>query len=121
MTSTPSKESCGSKTSTPSASRRSVTPTLPRGILTRSVKFSFRSIAAVDHADDEVAPWIESFHRQLELRFGGNELERVRRRNAEACARRLHADAPVGEQVEIERAVLAERIAGAEAIGDFAV
>src|SRR6266498_1129896 len=120
-TATPSKESCGSNRSTPSASRRSVTRTLPRGILSRSVKFSFRSIAVVDHAHHEIAPRIEPFHRQLKLRFRGDQLERVRRGDPETNARGVNADGIAGEQVEIERAVLPERVAGPETIGNLAV
>jgi hypothetical protein len=54
--------------STPSSSRRSVTRTSLRGIFARSVKFSFRSIVGIDDAHDEIAPRVESFHRDLKLR-----------------------------------------------------
>src|SRR5258706_12666687 len=80
----PSKERRGSKSSVPSASRRSVTRMLARGKRARSVKFSFRSIVRfvqrIVQMDDEVAPRIESFHRDQELRRRRHQLEGVDRR-----------------------------------------
>src|SRR5216684_5664056 len=120
----PSKESRGSKTSVPSASRRSVTRMLARGIRARSVKFSFRSIVrfvqGIVQADDEVAPRIESYHRDQELRRRRDQLEGIDRGRPQTDAVRLHGNAAVGRQIEIERAVLAEGIAGADAVGDLA-
>src|ERR1700719_3239737 len=93
MTFVPSNDSCGSNSSTPSGSRRSVTRTLARGILVRSVKFSFRSIAALGHPHDEIAPRVESFQGDLELRRRRRELEGIDRRRPHPHAIRLHADA----------------------------
>src|ERR1041384_5017358 len=91
-TGTPSNESCGSNASTPSSSRRSATRMLPRGIFARSVKFSFRSIAGIDDPDDEIAPGVESFQGEMELRGRRHELECVHRRRTEADSFRLHVD-----------------------------
>src|ERR1700686_196324 len=120
-TAMPSKERRGSNSSVPSASRRSVTRTLARGIRARSVKFSFRSMFGIDDADDEVAPRIESFHRDLKLRRRGDQLEGIDRGRPQTCPARLPGNAAVRHQVEIEGTVLVERIAGANAIGDLAV
>src|SRR5260221_14023902 len=117
----PSNDSCGSNTSTPSAFRRSVTRTLARGSFVLSVKFSFRSIAGLGHAHDEIAPRVESFHGDLKLRRRGRQLEGVDRRRPHPHALGLHADAVRCHEVEVEGAVFAERIAGAHAIGDFAM
>src|SRR5436190_2312796 len=118
-TSMPSKESCGSKTSVPLSSRRSVIRTCVRGTLTRSVKFSFRSIAGVDHAHDEVAPRIESFHGDLKLRRGRNEVERIDGSGTQARALHLYADLAAGRQVEIEGTVFPKRVSRADAVRDF--
>src|ERR1700692_1138035 len=88
----PSKERRGSNSSVPSASRRSVTRTLARGIRARSVKFSFRSMINIDDADDEVAPRIESFHRDLELRGRRDQLEGIDRGRPQTRPVRLHGN-----------------------------
>src|SRR6266446_10562339 len=115
----PSNDSCGSNTSTPSASRRSDTRTLARGIFVLSVKFSFRSIACLGHAHDEIAPRVESFHGDLVFRRRRRELEGIDRRRAHPHALRVNVDLAGGHEVEVERAMFAERIAGPDAIGHF--
>src|SRR6185369_3194444 len=102
----PSSEMCGSNSNVPSSSRRSETRTLVRGIFARSVKFSFRSIAGIDHAHHEVAARIESFHRDLKLCRGRHDFEGIDRGGAQTCALGVHVDALFRHQVEIERAVL---------------
>src|SRR5947209_13972228 len=115
-TSTPSNERRGSKTSVPPSSRRSVTRTLARGIFVRSVKLSFRSIAGIDDANDEIAPLIEPFHGEVKLRRRGDQLEGVDRRRPHAYSLGVHGDGSLGRQVEVEGAVLAEGISGPHAI-----
>src|SRR5258708_30905583 len=121
MMAVPSKDSCGSNTSTPSASRRSDTRTLARGIFVLSVKFSFRSIAALGHAHDEITPRVESFHGDLILRRGWCELEGIDRGRPHPHAVRLDADSDGGHEVEVEGAMFAERIAGPDSVRHFAV
>src|SRR5713226_8380688 len=94
-TAMPSKERRGSNSNMPSASRRSVTRTLARGIRARSVKFSFRSMFGIDDADDEVAPRIESFHRDLELCGRGEQLEGIDGCWPQTRPVRLHGNASV--------------------------
>src|SRR5258708_25515565 len=106
-----SKDSGGSNTSTPSASRRSDTRTLARGIFVLSVKFSFRSIAALGHAHDEITPRVESFHGDLILRRGWCELEGIDRGRPHPHAVRLATDPEAAHDVEVERAMLASPIA----------
>src|SRR5438045_4044591 len=100
-TARPSKDNRGSKTSVPSSSRRSVTRTLARAIFVRSVKFSFRSIVCIDQAHDEVAPRIESFHRELKSGRRRDQIEGIDRRRPQTHARHLHGNAILGHQIEI--------------------
>src|SRR4029077_16992359 len=100
-TAMPSKERRGSNSSAPPASRRSVTRTLARGVPARSVKFRFRSMVSIDDADDEGAPRIESFHRDLKLRGRGDQLKGIDGGGPQTHPVRLHRNAAVRHQVEI--------------------
>src|SRR4051794_4965124 len=115
----PSNDRCGVNARTPSASRRKGTRTLLRGTFARSVKFSFLSIAHVDHAYDEIAPQVESFHRQLELRRRRDQLERVQGSGPHRGRLEDDGDLLVG-QIEVEGTVLAKWISRADAIGHLA-
>src|SRR3954453_20988172 len=116
----PSSAICGSNVSAPWASRRSDTRMLARGILARTVKFSFRSIAALHDAYHEIAARIESLHGNLKLRGRGHNLERIHGGRAQTRSLGMHVDSFSGHQIEVERAVLPEGIAGPQSIGDFA-
>src|SRR4051794_24190587 len=115
----PSRESCGSKTRTPSASRRSATRMFVFGILARSVKFSFRSIVRLDDAHDEVAARVESFHGDLKRGGRRRELENVDRRRPYAHAVAAHGDAAGIHDVKVVWAVLPKGVAGAYTIGNL--
>src|SRR5687767_9794047 len=122
-----SNDSCGSNTRIPSSPRRSVTRTSLRGIFARSVKFSFRSMGqysrfvCIDHAHDQVAPRVESLHGDLELRSRGDELERIDGGRTQSNPLGVGGDVASRGQVEVERAVFAERVAGPHAVGDLPV
>src|SRR5712691_1208143 len=112
----PSNEKAGSKLRNPSACRRSAMRTCDRGSFALSVKFSFRSIVELRDAHQKVAPGVESFDSHVKSRRRRNELDgihpAVRHSHPFRCNGKVAA-----RQIEVERTVLAERIADPDAVG----